>query len=330
MLASCGTAPESSATTIALATSTASPISPVPSSEAAKTTLPITLPRASPPATSAPLSTSTCAAVRFPMVVNGRSMTIEIPSTTRPSPIVVAIHGYKGTPEGLERYSGLSMLAATGDALVVYPPGSPLDLGFGWNSGSAKFATKSGDDVAVIADVLTAALAFPCADAERVFLVGESNGGGMALRAACDSRLSERVSGVILVNAAVDAGVLSSCSTVASPVNLFAVAGLEDSVVPYDGSRQPFVAAETWFSAAAQSLAGCSDGYESTVALSSTAEAHVAAGCAACAVLVSLTDGGHTWPGAAEGVNGAHPGTFALTERLHEAILADENVCALA
>ena len=46
----------------------------------------------------------------------------------------------------------------------------------------------------------------------RVVLAGESNGGGMVLRAACDPRLAPRLAGVVLVNAAVDEGVLDACA----------------------------------------------------------------------------------------------------------------------
>jgi polyhydroxybutyrate depolymerase len=84
-----------------------------------------------------------------------------------------------------------------GTAMVLYPAGAPLDLGFGWNSGATKFATTAADDVAVLSDIVDAALALPCADASRVYLVGASNGGGMVLRAACDARFAGRLSGIV-------------------------------------------------------------------------------------------------------------------------------------
>lgn len=276
--------------------------------------------------TSTPASTTTAPPTAPPLpLCEAQSGTIEIgghpvllarPTTTVPVPVFVALHGYKGTPEGLARYSQLDALAAAGQALVAYPAGTPLDLGFGWNSGAGRFATTSGDDVAVVASVVDELLRLPCADPSRVYLVGESNGGGMALRATCDPRFDGRLAGLVLVNPAIDEGVLDTCSGAVRPVPVIAVTGSLDKVVPVDGSRNPFVAVNGWYPRVSQVVSGCVLPPGEPSPVGDQVSVVVGGGCAVCSVLFMSADGGHTWPGASEGVNGAPPGSYALTARL--------------
>lgn len=266
------------------------------------------------PSTAAPLPL--CEAQSGTVEIEGHPVLVARPTTTTPVPVFVALHGYKGTPEGLARYSQLDALAAAGQALIAYPAGTPLDLGFGWNSGAGRFATTSGDDVAVVASVVDELLRLPCADPTRVYLVGESNGGGMALRATCDSRFDGRLAGLVLVNPAIDAGVLDTCSSAVRPVPVLAAAGALDKVVPVDGSRSPFVAVNAWFARVSQAVSGCTVPPAAAAAVGDQVSRLVGGGCAVCSELFLSADGGHTWPGASEGANGAPPGSFPLTEAL--------------
>ena len=328
--------PANPITTVVPVTSIVSAVVPLPttssvtgeSTVSSSTVLPLTEPPSTPfettivPAPSAPL----CGAASWTAQVADRAVLVRQPPTDAPAPIVIAIHGYKGTPEGLELYSELSSLDGAEAAIVAYPSGTPLDLGFGWNSGAARFATVDNDDVAIISQTVDRLAGLPCADPGRVYLVGESNGGGMALRAACDSRLTGRISGVVLVNAAVDDGVMATCSESGSSVSVLVAAGLLDRGVAYDGSRQPFLAAGAWFAAVAQTLSGCS----SVLAEAQQVE-HVAmieaADCAKCAVLYAVDDGPHTWPGSFEGINGSTPGSFELTNLLGEIFAGRRDDC---
>ncbi|MEO6122663.1 MAG: hypothetical protein ABIR32_03065 [Ilumatobacteraceae bacterium] len=257
--------------------------------------------------------------------VDGRAVLVRTPDSAGHAAVIIAVHGFKGTPEGLEYFSQLSLLT---NAIVAYPSGVPLDLGFGWNSGAGRFATSKADDVAVLSDVVDVVLGTPCADPARVYLVGESNGGGMVLRAACDQRFTGRLSGLVLVNAAVDAGVLSTCADRLStaPISVVAVAGLQDRIIQYDGGREPFPPVETWFSTVSERVAGCS-GLPEKAPFSPTVEAITAPNCAACAVLYAISDGTHTWPGSFEGANGQIPGSFALTTTIAEVLDGTTTPC---
>ena len=295
---------------------------------AAEATLPtaVASPTTTTPAPApAPAPQAECARGTTTMTVDGRAVYIETPASTSPAAVIVAVHGYKGTPQGLAQYSSLTSLADAGAAIVLYPAGEPLDLGFGWNSGATKFATHAPDDVAVLSDVVDASLALPCGDRSRVYLVGESNGGGMALRAGCDARFAGRLAGIVIVNAAVDKGVLSTCSHVARAVPVLAVAGLLDKVVGYDGSHRPFIATETWFKSVASVVAGC--GGSTLRVVSAHVTAHDGSACTSCATLYTIDNGGHTWPGATQAVNGAAIGSFPLTDVLRDVVDHAVNAC---
>ncbi len=246
------------------------------------------------------------------------------PATTAPVPLVVALHGYKGTPEGIEYYSELNAAAVSGEAVVAYlSGGTALDLGFGWNSGSSRFATSGVDDVAYISAALDQLGALPCVDPSNTSLVGESNGGGMAVRAVCDERMSSRVHRLVLVNAAIDEGVLSNCSAVEPSVEVLATAGLVDSVVPSDGSRDPFLAVDDWFPRVGEVVGGCDPTAWMIETVSATVRSFSSDGCGRCVTMLEVTDGGHTWPGSFEGSNDHPVGSLEFTTLLRRRIRSD-------
>lgn len=275
----------------------------------------------------ATVSTTSCNPESTTWEITGHPVIVRIPDTSAPVPVIVALHGYKGTPEGLEYYSELDAAADAGEAIVAYPAGTPLDLGFGWNSGSTRFATETGDDVGLLVAVVDQLLTLPCADADNVTLAGESNGGGMTVRAACDPRMAPRLDLIALVNPAIDEGVLANCGAVESPTAVLAVAGRADPIVPFDGSREPFIAVDDWFPRVAQSVAGCTTTTVERTEQTPMVEVVIPSGCGTCAVLLAVADGEHTWPGSFEGSNGMHPGTVPFTDRLLETVHGDKDTC---
>lgn len=116
----------------------------------------------------------------------GRSRTAIVltPHTDRPVPLVVVLHGRNTTPaEELVR-TGLTDLAANGSAVLAYPAG----IGRSWNANTGCCATAAKqhvNDVAYLQVLLTAIGKHVPVDASRTYLVGYSNGGRLALTAAC-------------------------------------------------------------------------------------------------------------------------------------------------
>jgi polyhydroxybutyrate depolymerase len=97
-------------------------------------------------------------------------------------PVMVVLHGRIVTPEFEEQRTGFPGIV--GPAILVYPAGYQNS----WNAGACCAGAQAAgvDDVAFVTDVVHRVLATqPDAAADRVFLVGFSNGGKMVFRLAC-------------------------------------------------------------------------------------------------------------------------------------------------
>jgi polyhydroxybutyrate depolymerase len=227
-------------------------------------------------------------------------------------PAVVVLHGYTGTPAGIERNSGMTVAARARGFLAVYPEGTPVaGGGFGWDSGATVFATASGiDDIGDLSEVLDLIIQRGCVDPARIVLAGESNGAGMAIRAACDPSLNGRISAVAAIIPAVGESTVDSCGNQADrPIPLVAVAGTIDVTVPY-GGRPGLLGQVDWFQRVAHMLDGCTTDGAVAMPESPTATRLDPSGCRAPAVLHTVADAPHTWPGGPHGNGGLRPGTF--------------------
>lgn len=258
---------------------------------------------------------------------SGREVLIRAPAADRTAPLILLLHGYTGSPTGIERYADLSARANASGVVVAYPQGTPtVSDGYGWNSGAGIFATSSVDDVAALDEMIDAVLATGCVDPARMVLTGESNGAGMVLAATCSGRMRHRFIRVVMVIPAVDPGVVARCDGDVAPVPLTAVAGRADQTVPYDGGRPPLLGQREWFDSAVGIVNGCV-GVTDTDAIDAHVARRVGNGCAACSELLTIDDGTHTWPGSSRGVGGLRPGTFDLNGPLIAAALDGSTGC---
>lgn len=142
-----------------------------------------------------------------------------------PLPAIIALHG-KGD-------NGVDFLAGTGlrgaSALVAAPTG----VGLAWSP--APYAhTTLDEDAARIGSVIDDLINAEGADPQRIFLVGFSNGGGLAVEL---SLLDDRVSGIATVSAAVRA-TPENIASAAWPVDYLNIHGTYDDVVPFAGERR--------------------------------------------------------------------------------------------
>lgn len=99
---------------------------------------------------------------------------------TAAAPLVVAMHGFLGTSRNMRRKTGFNALARRHGFVVVYPNG----LRRKWNDGRS--ARNTVDDVPYLSQVIETLIANGLAKRGQIFLTGHSNGGGMAMRMACD------------------------------------------------------------------------------------------------------------------------------------------------
>ena len=154
------------------------------------------------------------------------------------APLLFVLHGFGGTAEMINTYSGFDQsLADLYDLhpVVVYPNGIGAEDGLpqSWNAGGCcPFATFNlVDDVAFFDQLITELIASYDIDPKRIWAVGHSNGGMMAYRLACE--LSSRITGI---GVAAGAMMIDSCSPT-RPVAALHLHGGLDTVVPLTGGE---------------------------------------------------------------------------------------------
>jgi polyhydroxybutyrate depolymerase len=143
------------------------------------------------------------------------------------------LHGYGATGEQMDRYVGMAGFAEANDFLYATPDGTvDADGKQFWNASGAccDFAGSDVDDSAFLRGVIAQTRETANIDAQRVFVIGHSNGGFMAQRLACDD--ADVVAGVVsLAGAADDSG---ACLP-QTGVSVLEVHGTNDETIAYDG-----------------------------------------------------------------------------------------------
>ena len=241
------------------------------------------------------------------LVVAGktREYLLHVPESydaARPTPLVISMHGTGLWPASQSAMSGWDAVAGEVGFIVVYPSAMPI-----WAVGWPKLwrawpdITGSDDttaDVRFIAELIDALESEYNIDPSRIYLNGYSSGGAMANLLAC--RLPDRFAAIGTVATAHLSWDL--CDDL-QPIPLIAFHGTADTQVPYDGGRSWMSGDEPWDSISEWTAGwarrnGC-DVMPSESAISSDVTRLEYSNCesGAKAVLYSVEDGGHTWPG---------------------------------
>jgi len=199
-------------------------------------------------------------------------------------PLVIALPGYGKTSEDLAAQSRIPARAMAAGMLAVLPQAAGLEKS--WNLSG----TPGNGDVALLSALVTQLTATECADPARVVITGISDGGDMAVFAAC--AMPGRFRAVITVAASINPR--AACH----PIPIVAVHGDADPVDPYRGKPAPPGYAATPPAAAAIAAWAALDGCRT--AATTRVAPHVAVTRYPCGVqLVTVNGGGHTWPGGA-------------------------------
>jgi poly(3-hydroxybutyrate) depolymerase len=142
-----------------------------------------------------------------------------------PRPLVVALHGLAHTPTSMAAQTGLTAFADAHGFTVAYGGGTG---GGRWNAGSCCGPPAAGnvDDVGYLRHLVADAVTRTRVDPARVYVVGYSNGGMMAFRAACEAP------DVFAAAAVVAGALLVDCPAGADVLHLHS---LTDRSVPYWG-----------------------------------------------------------------------------------------------
>jgi polyhydroxybutyrate depolymerase len=234
----------------------------------------------------------------------GRPFTLTTPDATFSRSTVVLLHGARGSGERLRKSSEFDLWAKRYELAVVYPTG--LD---GWNDGRVptKFISTTADDVGYLKRLLVHLHSNGLIPEVAAYFMGFSNGGGMAMRMACEQ--SNLVKGISIV--ATKEFLKTSCRGFI-PVPIVFFLGTADRLAPHKGNAERqknlFGRAQSGRYSAKQTIErwgkrnGCSgpalsnkldaDPTDGTLVLHQSFQ-----GCVAPFEYYEIKNGGHTWPG---------------------------------
>jgi polyhydroxybutyrate depolymerase len=208
-------------------------------------------------------------------------------------PLLIAMHGYTQTAQGIMQYSHFNQLAESEGFAVVYPQG----IGNSWNVGFSGGSTA--DDLGFIDALIDTLSAEYNIDTDRVYVTGLSNGGFMCYRLAY--QLSNKIAAIAAVAGTVStAGFQSWLSDL--PVPVLHIHGTSDFVVPYNGFNE-IESVETtlnyWITKNACAREAVIINLPDLVQEGSTVEQHDWSECVSEKPirLLKIINGGHTWPG---------------------------------
>jgi polyhydroxybutyrate depolymerase len=211
--------------------------------------------------------------------------------TRTPVPLLLVLHGLFLDPATTEATSGLDRVADEEDVAVAYPSG----LDGSWNGGTCcgPSAARRINDVGFLVHVVDLVAQIRPIDRRRVYVAGFSNGGMMALRAAC-----ERPD--VFAAAASVGDTLQVPCTARQPINALLLNGRRDTTVPYAGTPYSrfLRTALTPVPTAARRLAaraGC-DGVRTTRSYRHVTSTYRGCTPGSALTLVSAPKLGHHWP----------------------------------
>ncbi|MEU4929625.1 PHB depolymerase family esterase [Streptomyces yokosukanensis] len=170
--------------------------------------------------------------------VQGKTRTLTVVGRTgrQSRPIVLLLHGSHQTAAKLRAFTAhaFERLAADGAAVLAYLDGYKQH----WNDAriSNRFAarTEEYDDVAFVRDTIDLLVRRHGGDPSRVYVVGFSNGGQMAIRLAHE--IPDLLAGAAVISATQPAEEnFAPTNPVHHPLPIMLVHGTKDPLVPYGG-----------------------------------------------------------------------------------------------
>ncbi|MEO0922282.1 MAG: alpha/beta fold hydrolase [Pseudomonadota bacterium] len=144
--------------------------------------------------------------------------------TTKPAPVVIVLHGFLASSKSMRRAAGYDRVAEQNEFVVVYPNGRFR----GWND--ARAPANRFDDVGYLSALVRSLIDEGIAQKDRVFMAGHSNGGGMAMRMACDR--PGLIAGIAVI--ATKAPKKYPCESGPSVPAMF-LYGTDDPIAPHSG-----------------------------------------------------------------------------------------------
>jgi polyhydroxybutyrate depolymerase len=233
-----------------------------------------------------------------------RTYMLHVPASYRaskPTPLLIALHGGGGNAGHMRRISGLDALSDAKGFIAVFPNGTGVSSRalLTWNAGRccAYAMDNNVDDIGFLRDLIAALRKQYSVDPKRIYVTGFSNGGMLAHRVACE--MPDVVAAVAPVSGSLEA---DPCEPNA-PVSVIIFHGTADNNVPYDGgvgkkalvrlSKKPVSYAVSFWAG----RDGCKAAPEKKDYADYIYEKR--GGCASGTevALYTIKGGGHAWPG---------------------------------
>lgn len=156
----------------------------------------------------------------------------------RPVPTVFVLHGAKGSAQKAQELLGFDDVANREGFVTVYPQGLSNTWNDGRDQGSrGANSASTADDVAFLMALASGLVRDGIADARRLYIAGQSNGGFMALTMACTG--NSPFAAFVEVIASTPLGSEQSCRW-QMPLPVLLINGSEDPLVRFDGSTGRF------------------------------------------------------------------------------------------
>ncbi|CAN5408847.1 PHB depolymerase family esterase [soil metagenome] len=152
----------------------------------------------------------------------------------KPVSLVLMLHGYGSDALQTNLLFGLQYIADDENLLLAIPEGTTDTSGKKfWNATEAccDFGNTGVDDVKYLLDLVKELRTYYAVDPKRIYVVGVSNGGFMALRLGCEAA---DVFAAIVSYAGAGYSDATKCTPTA-PIGVLQLHGTADTTVPYQG-----------------------------------------------------------------------------------------------
>jgi len=203
-----------------------------------------------------------------------------------PAPLVFDLHGRGGSAPDQAMTSGVTDVAWARGFVVVHPQAAgEIPTWAVWPE-----LPELPAEVAFFELMLETIAAEVSIDLDRVFVMGFSNGGGMAGRLACE--LPDQITAIAAVGASNEGWM--ECEPT-RPIPVLALHGLADEIIPFDGAQGLLPAIPDWAAWWAEAN-GCEGAGASTGMPTGTYWHWSDCDAGSSVSLIGLDGVGHEWP----------------------------------
>lgn len=225
------------------------------------------------------------------LILDGRT-------TQAPAPLVLLLHGALGSGAQVARDARFAQLVQEFEVVAVAPDGIRRQ----WQDGRQG---PDSTDVAYLSALIADLVARGIADPTRVYAIGHSNGGGMAMRMACDR--PDLIAGIGVVATKVVAAY--PCGG-GAPIPAIFFHGTDDAIAPHVGRPAGARLGETLSSDQGTALWAARNGCAGAAAVDrvdarpgdrTALLIETYQGCSAALMRIVIENGGHGWPGSRQG-----------------------------